>query len=239
MIALLVATALAAPTTQWVWSTRDLAVLTAARESAPDVGAALEIGEISFVRNQLHTRIGMAPHAAKDRRALVIRIDDSVSLDRDEGPLVDAVRRLVELTHDSSTPVQIDYDCPVRLLPRWAQIVAALRRMLGAERELWLTSIPAHMRDARYGGLFRDTITGHVLQLFDTGELPNDTSVADLASALQRANIPYGLGVAVFERAHGSDHVGWRGVARGLATDERFRGWFVFTAGERWTGVVQ
>ena len=239
MIALLLATSFAAPTTQWVWSTRDLAVLSQTRASAPDVGAAVEIGEIAFAHDMLRTRIGMSPHAANDTRALVIRIDDSVSLDRDEAELLQAISRLVGLTREMQTPLQIDYDCPVRLLPRWAETVTALRRLVGNDRELWLTSIPAHLRDARYGGLFRGIITGHVLQLFDTGEYPSATSIGELTAALQRADIPYGLGVAVFERAHATNHTGWRSVARGLANNERFRGWFVFTAGQRWTGVVQ
>ena len=66
--------------------------------------------------------------------------------------------------------VQLDYDCPERLLRRWSAVTAILSRGVLAGRRVWITSLISHVRHAEYGDLFRANVAGHILQLFDTGD---------------------------------------------------------------------
>jgi hypothetical protein len=203
------------PLGQWVWSEADAELFREARAAHPDAVAGVHVATVrwdSGFRNDL----ALAPTIVGDAPvAVVIRVDDSAHAAWDE--LTDeafaegldaALARVVTLVRSRDVEVvevQLDYDCPVRRLDRWARVLEHLRAGSLSGERVWVTSLVAHVRDPAYAGL-RGVVDGHVLQVFDTGDDASTAAeVGDLAVA---AGLPYRLGVGAFER-DGTDHRAW------------------------------
>jgi hypothetical protein len=151
------------------------------------------------------------------------------------GPLLRARVDDAELGGVCVQEVQLDYDAPVRRLGEWAELVTALADGSLRGRELWITSIPAHLRDPGYGARFAGHVRGHILQLFDTG-LRHDATVAlEISRRLARQELAFRVGFGAFERRSASgrrtDHAAWLGSLPLFAKLDGFSGVWVFPAG--------
>ena len=169
---------------QWVWSAADAARFAESRRADPALLPGVWVATIAFAGDSVTQRLARAPAAAPGTRgtpvAALVRFDDAVHRAwdvMDDRALAAALgarlgRLLAALDGSGArvTEVQLDYDCPERRLARWAAVVRALGRGPLAGRPLRVTSIPAHVRHADYGTLFRGAVAGHVVQVFDTGD---------------------------------------------------------------------
>jgi len=231
----------AEPLGQWVWSRADLARLAEARRVRPDIAAAVSVAELRVEAGQVRVQLRHSPRIVP-AQAAVIRLDDSfhAALDTD-GPeltnaLAAALGRVLALVPPEDAPaLQLDYDCPVHKLARWAGLLRALtERGLFEGRSLWITSLVAQLREPRFGALFAEIVAGHIVQVFDTGERAMADAEPALLALVTRAGLPFALGLGAFERTHGTDHAAFWELAPGLAKSPLFRGTWVFAAGQRW-----
>jgi hypothetical protein len=235
--------AAASPVGQWLWSRRDLPVLEQARQVRPDVGAAINIAELRWENGQVRTRLRLPPDLAGPPAMLVVRLDDAfhrAPADGTGAQLDQALGRLLAAVDPSlaSTPVELDYDAPVARLPVYATWLDACRAGALRGRVLWITTLPAHLRDPDFGALFSSRVAGHVPQVFDTGEPWTPARAAALAEALGRAGIPFALGLGGFDRP-GTAHSAWLAALPRLAELATFRGTWVFPAGFDWTPLLR
>jgi hypothetical protein len=114
---------------QWVWTPQDAAIFLQSRIELPDIEPAVWVSTLSFSNGDLLQRLALSPALEPGARvAIVIRFDRSVdgiwspmddagvaaSIDARLRKLMDPVLR----TGVDVTEVQLDYDCPVRLLRR-------------------------------------------------------------------------------------------------------------------------
>ncbi len=235
---------------QWVWAPRDLLRLEQARTEHPGVVAAIHVADLSW-DGEVKVHLRLPPDAAA--HALVIRIEDSFHRALSEDPvraersLEAALVRVLLATERAGARtrrLQLDYDAPVRLLPRWA---ALLRRLCEAPRalagrEVWMTTLVAHVREPGFGALFAGGwLAGHVVQLFDSAEAAPDAEA--LARWLERAGLPFAVGIGAFDRF--SDGVRRTNHSAPLASLPRlkalpaWRGVWVFPAGESWLPLAR
>ena len=158
------------------------------------------------------------------------------------GSAVQAILSVATGAGVTITEVQLDYDCPERLLPRWAAVVRTLSRGALAGRTVWLTSLVAHVRHSDYGDLFRGNVAGHIVQVIDTGDRMSVPYARQLERMLARHRMPFRLGVGAFERqlANGAttNHREWFGAVRMMAGSEWFRGVWVFPGGSPWASLL-
>jgi len=236
---------------QWVWSAADSALLAASVRG----GASLTAGVwVSTVRPAVPgdslaqtlalppSAAGLAPIAAVAFHAWWADHSDRVTADQ----LDRRLRTLLDLLSRSGatvTEVQLDYDCPVRLLPRWARVLHRLRHSSLEGREVWITSLLAHQRDPAFGRRLRGAVDGQILQLFDTGDRAAGARLDDLERRLVRQGLPFRVGLGAFERRLPggglTDHVAWFGAVRELRTWPGFRGLWVFPAGRPYQRLVR
>jgi hypothetical protein len=206
---------------QWVWTAADQGPLAEARADR-SVVAGVHVATVAWRDGAFTNTLALPPTVVAAPVAVVVRIDDSVhgAWDAlgDDGVaagLDDALGRVMALVRSRAVApveVQLDYDCPVRLLGRWGGALATLRSGALAGERVWVTSLVAHVADPGYGAALR-AADGHLLQVFDTGDLVVDAArVGDLAVA---AGLPYRLGLGAFERdgAAPTSHRAWFGVA--------------------------
>lgn len=240
---------------QWIWSARDSALFADASRAVPGLVPAVWVGTVGATpAGAVQSRLALSPRvAARPRVAVVVRFDDSFTrawdgrTDTEVGAdLSAALRRLVtaaEVTGVSLAEVQLDYDCPDRLLPRWSAVVGGLAGDALAGRTVWVTSLVTHMRRRDYGDLFRDHVAGHILQVFDTGDHMSLSYARQIQRLTTRQRMPFRLGVAAFERtlANGrvSDHRAWFGAERVMAASRWYRGLWVFPGGRPWTPLME
>ena len=141
---------------------RDRELFERARREHPALQAAVFVGTIACEGNALHTQRGLSPVTAGNApRALVVRLSDSVHAcveqesDGELGRGLDAqlgeVLAEVRATGARFTELQLDYDVPVSKLPRWASALGYLKAHALRGVELWITSLPVHVEDPRYG----------------------------------------------------------------------------------------
>lgn len=254
---------------QWIWSATDLARWRQARATRPALRPGVWTSTVWWQGNAtggaVRQRLALSPAmVAGAPMAVLVRFDDRLHaawLAAGDGAAGDSAiaagldARLAELlrvvgaTGADVREVQLDYDCPVRRLARWAAVVARLRRGALAGREVWITSLPSHVAQRDYGAHFRGVVSGHILQVFDTGVEPSPAAADRLVAALDRAGLPYRLGVGAFERVvpaggtpaanpggapHLTRHRAWFALAPHFARSPAYRGLWVFPGEQPW-----
>lgn len=234
---------------QWVWTDADADVFRASRATLPDLVPGVLVAEILVVDGALRLTLRQRPSIVDGPRAVVVRIDDGLHplWDRDDDAALaralDAeLARLMALLAETGVDpveVQLDYDCPVRHLERWSGVLGRLDALRG--RPLWVTSLVAHLREPAYGDWFRGRVAGHVLQVFDTGEAPDEA--AAIAALATRAGLPWRLGIGAFERGRAgvatTSHRGWFGHIGAACPPPACEGVWVFPAGREWALEVR
>ena len=228
----------------WVWTRADAALLAQSHVMRPGlVPGVLVASVVARPDGTLALRRGLSPAAVTGELALVVRLEDSLharmgapdAVARDLEPRLGELMAEVRATGARVQEVQLDYDAPVRRLGEWAAVVRKLRRGVLSGVPLWVTSIPAHVADREYGNLFRGLVDGHILQLFDTGLLCSPAQASRIESELERARMPFRLGVATYERMRRgrvtTAHACWRRATAELARTPGFAGTWLFPAG--------
>jgi hypothetical protein len=188
----------------------------------------------------------LSPALIATVRAVVVRFDDSFHAfwKKSDAEIVEETDRLLsDLLHGVAATgaepgeIQLDYDCPERLLPRWSKLLRALSARSLKNREVWITTLTSQLRRDDFGKLFRGAMTGHIPQVFDTGERFSHEAAADLRENLDRAGVPFRLGLGAFERVgagSSTDHGRWQGALPLLEQSGWYRGLWVFPAGQPW-----
>jgi hypothetical protein len=230
---------------QWIWSARDREVFERAHQAEPALETALLVATIDCESGTLRTKRGLSPVMAGNApRALVVRLSDSVHAcleqQADSGFERGLDARFAELlveiraTGAHFRELQLDYDAPVSKLPRWANALGYLKAHALHGVELWITSLPVHVQQRNYGLLMRGVVTGHIIQVFDTGLRCDEENGRLLRAALQSLGMPYRVGYGTFERKGVSaqySHACWLGLSQRWRGDPGASGWWVFPAG--------
>ena len=214
--------------------------------------AAVWLATIDVRGDSMQSSLGISPSIADDRAQVVVRLDDSftalwrtlpdsVVADRLSARLAPLLA-LADSRGVSRRTLQLDYDSPVRLLPRYAALVRALRKGVLAGRTVWVTSLVSHVVTSQYGALFTGVADGHIVQLFDTGDTFTPAAAQRLARALKKSELPFMIGVGAFERrlsgGRSTQHRAWFDVVPDLATLTGYRGMWVFPAGEPYVRLL-
>jgi hypothetical protein len=238
---------------QWIWTEQDRRIFAESQKALPELHAAPWVSTLGVVEGALAQRLAQPPRVAgAPASTLLVRFDDRVAglfdtlddatlaaqADARLRALLDAVAR----AGAAPAVVQLDFDCPVRLLPRYAALVRALGQGALRGRALWLTSLYAHVRSPAYGALFQGLVAGHVLQLFDTGDGPRPSQADEVVRAVERQGLPFQLGLGAFERRRGrasTRHRAWFSVRATFERSPLYRGLWVFPGGQRWLPLVQ
>lgn len=237
---------------QWVWSRDDAALLAEGRAERGRLQSAVWIGTLLRDGNGVRTQLGVSPSLVRDHATtLVIRLDDSVH------PLVDSLStpalaavlgaRVAALLDAAGATgghaaVQLDYDAPVRLLPRWASVLRELRGSVLRDRPVWITSLLAHVEQRDYGRWFRGAVDGHVLQLFDTQVEYTDAMQRKVERVVADAGLPCAIGVGAFERvlAGGArtEHRAWLPWAARAVREGRVDALWIFAASRPYRAML-
>jgi len=229
---------------QWIWTARDRQLFERARVGHPSLSAALLIASFDCKDDALHVRRGLSPATVGGKpRALLVRVEDSMNrcFDRDDAATAQALdaalAKLLREVKDTGTSfgeLQLDYDSPVSKLPRYARLLKQLKESSLRGVEVWITSIPVHVEQPRYGELMRGLVTGHILQLFDTGLSCEPRRAEKLRDALAAQAMPFRLGYGAFERLgapYARSHVCWQSLTADWRHDPGASGFWVFPAG--------
>ena len=240
---------------QWIWSARDSATFLDASKTIDSIVPTVWIGSVGAARNgSSRVRLALSPRIAGTARvAAVIRFDDDFTglwqnqsdseVAASVGSAVKAILSVATGAGVTITEVQLDYDCPERLLPRWAAVVQGLSRGALAGQTVWLTSLVAHVKQSEYGDLFRGSVAGHLVQVVDTGDRMSVPYARQLERMVTRHRMPFRLGVGAFERqlqnGTTTNHREWFGAARLMAGSEWFRGVWVFPGGSPWAALLE
>jgi hypothetical protein len=229
----------------WIWTRADAKAFSArgplAEKALPGV---LVLSIDGGADGELRGRRGIAPSSVgAGDLAAVVRIEDAVAPRLADPPSLAAAldAKLAGLRSELResgvhvAEVQLDFDVPVSRLAAWADVVGRLGSGSLEGVPVWVTSIPAHLADPRYGELFRDVVEGHVYQTFDTGLACGPREIATARDRLRVARLPFRVGIATFERAKDgqktTDHVCWANATRQLWMTDGYAGAWVFPAG--------
>lgn len=238
---------------QWIWTRADLARFTESRAVRPALEAAVFIGSIQCdtISGRLVARAGLsASEPQADAVTAVIRFENGIDRCRIAGEaprlfaqrLDSAVSTLRQRARTAPIgAMQLDYDAPQRAIGAWAATVSYLHAHALRGDSIWVTSLIAHLRESGYGDLFRGVVSGHVLQVFDTGEPATAAQVDEALRLARRARIPFRLGLGAFERetrGGRTDHRAWFATLPQFAAIEGFRGVWVFPAGREWISLI-
>lgn len=240
---------------QWIWTAADATVLERARAARPEFVAGVWVASITYdtLAKAPTLRLALPPRTAgRDSVAVVVRFEQSFDAawrSGDDARLTAqldarfaALRRMLDAQPVIVQEMQLDYDVPVRLLPRWSAVLRTLVHGPLADREIWVTSLVAHLRDARFGRLLRGVVAGHMLQVFDTGEPADPRRMREVVRLLDRTDLPFRLGVGAFERQLGPGrrtlHRAWFRLIPELQQHRRWRGVWIFPAGMPWTSLL-
>jgi hypothetical protein len=241
-------------TGQWIWSVEDSSRFADASRTFPSLVPTVWIGTIAATRDgRVESRLALSPRiAGRPNAAVVIRFDDAFTnvwtgradsaIAADLNAALDRILSAASSAGVHITEVQIDYDCPDRLLTRWSNVVGWLARDALAGRVVWLTSLVTHLRQRAYGDLFRAHVAGHILQVFDTGDRMSLSYARQIERLAERHRMPFRLGVGAFERrlANGrtTDHRAWFTAERVMRQSRWYRGVWVFPGGMAWAGLL-
>ena len=239
---------------QWIWSAADSARFVEAARSIPNVVPTVWIGTIRASSDgTVQSQLALSPRiAARPSVGVVVRFDDSftrswasqtdTAIARAVGNALRDMLGAAETAEVTVSEVQLDYDCPERLLRRWSIVVAQLSRDALGGRAVWLTSLVAHVRHPDYGDLFRPHVAGHILQVFDTGDRMSVPYVRRIERLASRHRMPFRLGVAAFERrlANGrtTNHQAWFDATRVMRGSRWLTGLWVFPGGASWAQLM-
>jgi hypothetical protein len=235
---------------QWIWSSADSAIFVQAARAVPDLVPTVWVGTIDASANgDVASRLALSPRVAGRRSvAIVVRFEDSFTRAWAHGAdsviahvvaqSLGSILRAAATSGVRVVEVQLDYDCPERLLARWGAVVAAQSRGVLAGTPVWITSLVAHVRQPAYGDLFRESVTGHILQVFDTGDTMSPSFARIVERLASRQRMPFRLGVGAFERTlpngRPTDHRAWFAATRVMARSEWYRGLWVFPGSQPW-----
>lgn len=236
---------------QWIWSDADVVVFRDSLGSLPRLVPTIWISTVSARDDHLDNRLGYSPLTVEGPRAVLFRIDDSVhelwethTTDALASELDAKMGRTLALLADRGidpVEVQLDYDCPVRRLPQWAAVLSKLKTGSLSGETVWVTSLVAHLRAPGYGDLLRGVVSGHILQVFDTGDAPVDAS--DVGALALRAQMPYRMGLGAFEREREgiavTDHIAWFSRLDDSCLSPWCEGAWVFPAGRPWVAYLR
>jgi hypothetical protein len=230
----------------WIWTRADVRLLQSARAPDPTLRAAVHVATIErrFDGSYI-SHIALSPDVVDGpghEVAAVIRFDGSLDAawDADSeaavadglSPVLSRILEQVDGTGVRATEVQLDHDAPVRALARWGRVVGILTSGPLRGRDVWITSLPAHVEVAGYGEIFGRIGVGHILQVFDTGLACTPEHASRLAAKLRAAGLRFRVGVGGFEReARPGEHECWRTEAASWRALPGYAGVWVFPAG--------
>jgi hypothetical protein len=228
----------------WIWTRRDLDVLSAARATDTGLRSAVHVANVQRRGAAIAWQRALSPAVEQGGRAgaIVIRIDDSIHGIWAEGDADEVARRLSPvlgeiLTQSLSTgatvdEIELDYDAPVRVAASWARVAGTLASGPLRGRTVWVTSIPAHLDAPGFSGALAHAGLGQILQLFDTGLPCTASNYTHLAARLATTHAPFRVGLGAYERT-GSEgqHACWALRARGLRSMAGYEGAWIFPAG--------
>lgn len=232
---------------QWIWSARDSALLHSMREQRSALRAGVWVATISTRGDSLIAALGRPLDAGVGADAeVVIRVDDTFSTwwgrlspDTIAARLDARIARVLQVAErgGSRRTVQLDYDAPVARLAEYAALLQRLRSEGGAlhGRSLWITSLVAHLGDPEYGARFRRLADGHIIQLFDTGDRYSAAREREVEARVERAAMPFRLGIGAFERrmtSGATTHRAWFDFMPKAARSRWYRGTWIFPGGE-------
>lgn len=231
---------------QWIWTDADARVYEESRAAVPGLVPTVWVGTVRFAGGGFTTELGHDPRGVAGERAVLVRIDDSAHAAWDARPPAEVARalderltRIIGMVRASGldpVEVQLDYDCPVRRLPAWADALRVLRAGALAGEPVWVTSLVAHLQRPEYGDWMRDVVDGHVLQVFDTGDSALDAR--EVGALALRAHMPYRMGLGAFERGTAdhptTDHGEWFAALPLACLRPWCEGAWVFPAGQPW-----
>jgi len=240
---------------QWIWSSTDSALFADATRSIPNLVPTVWIGTIRGSGDgEVHSQLALSPRVSgRSTAGVVVRFDDdfsSVWAVRTDSAVANgvgaALRDMLAAAQRSGvtvSEVQLDYDCPERLLRRWSAVIAILSRGALAGRRVWITSLISHVRHAEYGDLFRANVAGHIVQLFDTGDRMSLPYTRQIERLVSRHRMPFRLGVGAFERrlANGqtTDHEAWFEAPHIMRGSRWYRGVWVFPGNVSWAHLLE
>lgn len=241
-------------TGQWIWSSEDSLRFAEASRAIPSLVPTVWIGTIVASRDgRVESRLALSPRiAGRNSTAVVIRFDDGFTNawpTRSDSAIAEdlgnALRRILTAATRADvriSEVQLDYDCPDRLLARWSAVIDRLTRDALAGRTVWLTSLVTHVRQREYGDLFRAHVAGHILQVFDTGDRMSLSYARQIERLAERQRMPFRLGVGAFERrlpnGRTTDHRAWFSAEGVMRQSRWYRGVWVFPGGAEWTQLL-
>lgn len=234
---------------QWIWTHADVARYDESRAARPALEAAVLIGTVrcDTIRHRVRAQAGLSPGVVTARHpTAVIRFDDGLdacrrsaddsgAFDRSLDSAVGVLRR--RGGNVAYETLQLDHDAPQRTLAAWAASVRYLRTHALAGDSVWVTSLIAHLREPAYGRLFGRVVSGHVLQVFDTGEPATAARIGEAVRLTQRAAVPFRLGLGGFERRTSrgrTQHRAWFAAVDTFARLRGYQGVWIFPAGRRW-----
>jgi len=239
---------------QWIWTRADVSRYSESQVTHSALEAGVFIGAIhcDTSSGRLVAQAGLPPSVVPaDHPTAVIRFEDGL----DRCRVVSGAAAVFERRLDSVVTVlrerggampyaavQLDYDVAQRGLAAWATSVRYLRAHALARDTVWVTSIIAHLREPQYGALFGDVVSGHVLQVFDTGEPATPERIAEAVRVVRRAGIPFRIGLGAFERetARGrTAHRAWFDAVPRFASVPGYEGVWIFPAGNRWVTLFR
>jgi hypothetical protein len=240
---------------QWIWSPTDSALFADAARSIPNLVPTVWIGTIRASGDgQVQSQLALSPRVSgRSATGVVVRFDDGFSgvwAVQTDSAVANAVgvalRDMLAAAQRSGvtvSEVQLDYDCPDRLLRRWSAVIAMLSHGPVAGRSLWVTSLVSHVRHPEYGDLFRANVAGHILQVFDTGDRMSLPYARQIERLVSRHRMPFRLGVGAFERrlANGqtTDHQAWFEAPHIMRGSRWFRGVWVFPGNVSWAHLLE
>ena len=238
---------------QWIWSKTDSSIYAHALRSRPGIVATVWVGSIHGTSSGVTSQLALDPRTAGTPRVgIVIRFEDTFTQAWAIGDsalaekVASAVGRLVRVADAAGVTiaeVQLDYDCPERLLERWSVVVAHLANGPLTGRSVWLTSLVSHLLVTGYGDLFRPHVAGHIVQVFDTGDRMTSSFARELERLATGHRMPFRLGVAAFERelANGrsTEPRAWFDAAPSVARSPWYRGVWVFPGGRPWLPLLE